>query len=118
FFVAEPAGQSKFHICTRRTSVNWTPEALAQRLVLISMSVANVVGALRCELGVDPANVEFKRPASASAFRDVWSREPAVRSIGIDALPRIAPEDECSREELLQALSEQAAPSGTSPDDA
>ena len=62
FFPVERVGQSKHHIRARRTSVNWSAVAVANRLHLVSMSMRNIVGALRCDLGVDPTTVAFHRP--------------------------------------------------------
>jgi hypothetical protein len=104
FFVSERVGTSKEHIRTRRISVNWSPEALAQRLSLISMSIANVVSALRCELGVDPTSVAFARPVPLTAFDEVWKHEPSISSISMDAVVRIDGEDERSRDELIEIL--------------
>ncbi len=104
FFVSERVGTSKQHIRTRRTSVNWSPEALVLRLGLISMSISNIVGSLRCELGVDATTVEFVRPVPPSVFDDVWSSEPGARSTGMDRIIRIGTSDERPREELLAIL--------------
>ena len=104
FFVAERAGTSRSHIRTRRTSLNWTPILLARRLVLVSMSLRNVVGAVRCELGVDPASVNFVRPDPRSAFDNVWAGEPGVTSMAMDSVIRLDPSDELSKDELLELL--------------
>ena len=104
FFISERVGESRHHIRTRRMSVNWSPEALAQRLYMISMSIGNVVSAMRCMLGVDPQSVEFSRPSPLSAFDDVWSREPAMSSSGFDMIITIDPRSEVSRAELLAML--------------
>lgn len=104
FFAVERIGTSKHHIRTRRTSVNWTPLSLAQRLVLISMSISNVVGALRCGLGVEPSSVQFSRPDPHTAFEAVWEREPSMRSTRMDTLIRIDPSDELSKAKLIEIL--------------
>lgn len=62
FFVPEQVGTTKWHIRTRRTSVNWTADSLVQRLALISMSISNAAAAARCHLGVDPNSQIFHRP--------------------------------------------------------
>lgn len=111
FFVSERVGDSKQHIRTRRTSVNWTPDALVQRLVLISMSIANVVAALRCDLGLDPTSVTFVRPTPLTAFDEVWNREPGVSSSAMDAIIRIDPSDECSKDELVKILEQRSSES-------
>lgn len=104
FFVAERVGTAKEHIRTRRTSVNWSPRALAERLFLMSMSISNIVGALRCDLGVDATSVRFERPSPLTAFDDVWMSEPGVRSTGIDAVIKIDSGAQRSREELIEML--------------
>jgi hypothetical protein len=104
FFVSEQVGSTKWHIRTRRTSVNWSAELLVQRLVLISMSIANVVAALRCDLGADPTTQQFHRPIPAAAFDDVWAGGPGVRHSSMDRVIRIGIDDEISREELRAIL--------------
>lgn len=104
FFATERVGASKHHVGTRRMSVNWSPLALAQRLVLVSMSISNVVGGLRCALGADPSDVQFTRPDPRTAFEAVWERDPSVTSTGIDRLVQIDPSDELSKDELLEIL--------------
>ena len=109
FFVSERVGSSRLHLRTRRTSINWSPEALAQRLVLVSMSITNVVGALRCALGVDPATVRFVRPDPLSAFEDVWKSEPGPSSVAIDTVIHIDPSDELSKDQLLEILEQRGS---------
>jgi hypothetical protein len=116
FFVVERAGQSKLHVRTRRTSLNWTPMSLAQRLSLVSMSISNVVGALRCGLGVDPSTVEFHRPVPLAAFESVWAREPGTRSTSIDSIIRIEPSDELTKEELIGILEQRGGCTSPSPE--
>jgi len=115
FFVAERAGTSRPHIRTRRTSLNWTPIFLAKRLGLVSMSLRNIVGALRCELGVAPASVQFHRPDPISTFEDVWMGGPSVTSMAMDHVIRIDPSDELSKDELLELLERRSVPDGHAP---
>lgn len=116
FFAVERVGASRHHIRTRRTSVNWTPLSLAQRLMLISMSIDNIVGALRCGLGADPGSVKFVRPDPLSAFEDAWAREPGVRTTNMDHVIQVDPSDELSKERLLEILEHRADASGTDRD--
>jgi len=107
FFVSERVGTSKHHIRTRRTSINWSPEALALRLSLVSMSIANVIGALRCGLGADPNVVEFVRPDPLDAFDQVWQTQPSSKSYAMDSIIRIDESDESDempKAELLDIL--------------
>lgn len=104
FYAIERVGATSWHVSTRRTSLNWLPDLLANRLVLLSMSINNIVGALRCELGVDPALVRFQRPVDPDAFNEVWSRSPGTKKVNLDHIVRISPEDELSREALRDLL--------------
>lgn len=113
FFATEPVRSAKWHIRTRRTSLNWLPEPMVQRLELVSMSIANVVGALRCDLGIDPVTVKWSRPASPEAFQEVWRQSPGVASGAFGPSIGIAAADELSREDLrtlLQARTGQHPP--------
>ena len=104
FLVSERVGISKHHIRTRHTSINWSPEALALRLGLISMSIANVIGALRCGLGADPTTVEFVRPDPLDAVDEVWQTERGSKSFAMDSIIRIDESDEIPKAELLDIL--------------
>jgi hypothetical protein len=104
FYRAEPVGTSKWHIRTRRVSVNWSADALVQRLSLVSMSISNVVAALQCDLEADPRTVQFHRPAPLTAFDTVWDGEPGVRHSSIDTIVQIGTEDELTRSELKAIL--------------
>ena len=104
FYAIERVGESSWHVRTRRTSLNWLPDLLANRLVLLSMSINNIVGALRCGLGVDPTTVRFLRPMDPEAFAEVWSRSPGIRMTNFDDSIRIGREDEVSRDVLRDLL--------------
>lgn len=104
FFVSERAGTKKHHIRMRRTLINWSPEAIALRLGLVSMSITNVIGALRCGLGADPTTVEFVRPDPLDAFDQVWQTEPSPTSFAMDSIIQIEESDEISKAELLDIL--------------
>lgn len=111
FFRTERVGTSKHHIRARRTSVNWSAIAVANRLLLISMSVSNVVAALRCALGVDPTTVQFQRPERSEVFDEVWDERVGVRHSNMDTVLTIATSDEVSPNKLLDDL-EGRTPSG------
>jgi hypothetical protein len=104
FFRAERVGASRHHIRARRSSVNWSAVAMANRLLLIAMSIGNVVGALRCQLGVDPTTVVFHRPTDPAIFDDVWNESVGIRHSNMDSVIRIGREDEVPREDLLNEL--------------
>jgi len=108
FFKAERVGVSKHHIRTRRTSVNWSARAVANRLLLTAMSLVNVVGALRCQLGIEPSTVLFQRPVEADVFNEVWIDSVGVRHSNMDSLIQIGPEDEVRRDALIEELESRA----------
>ena len=110
FFRAERVGASKHHIRARRSSVNWSAVAVTNRLLLISMSIRNVVSALRCELGMDPATVLFHRPEDPDIFDDVWHEAVGIRHSNLDSVVRIGVGDEVSREDLLKELERRTQP--------
>jgi hypothetical protein len=56
------------HLSLRRVRVNWSPETMAELLVLISMSISNVLSALRIANRTLPTEVKFLRPTEESAF--------------------------------------------------
>jgi hypothetical protein len=104
FFAAERVGRTSWHVRTRRTSLNWLPVPLAQRLQLVSMSIGNIVGGLRCNLGVDPTTVRFTRPSEPATFTDVWSHVSGIKRFNVDSKIEIEPRDELTREALREYL--------------
>lgn len=104
FLRSEKVGMTSHHMRVRSVSLNWSAEAMAQRLRLLSLSIANVVGSLRCELGAPPETVEFRRPERPVVFEDAWSWSPGIRISALDTVVRVEEEDECSKAELLADL--------------
>lgn len=70
----------------------------------ISISISNIVGALRCDLGADATTITFVRPTPPDSFDDVWRRFPGVTSTNMDYAFGIEPSDELSREDLRAFL--------------
>jgi hypothetical protein len=104
FLRSERVGVSPQHIRIRRVSLNWSAEAMVQRLALISMSIANVVGSLQCVLGVEPATVRFLRPDRSELFEEAWRPVGETTMSSIDSTVRLDSEFECSKDELLAEL--------------
>jgi hypothetical protein len=104
FFQPEPILKAAWHVRTRRVSINWSAEMMAKRLGLISMSIANVVSALQCESGVDPATLQFVRPTPIGAFDDAWADRIGVAKFAVDTIVSIDSSDELSRPELRRHL--------------
>ncbi|MFS8083820.1 MAG: hypothetical protein ACMG51_10235 [Ginsengibacter sp.] len=107
FFEAQPIVEEnalKHHFRLRHAAVNWSVEAMAQRLQLIAWSINNVVGGLRCLNGAAPGTIGFKRPEDPDAFDDAWRWSVGVSSSNLDIA--IEPEDidAISRPELRREL--------------
>jgi len=69
---------------SRKRSLNWSAEQVALLLQLVSMSLSNVVSALRIANGVSPADVKFVRPVEKDAFERPWRLTPRVTSFTMD----------------------------------
>lgn len=75
FFVSRQIVEGKkqsHHLRLGRTSLNWRPEAMALRLQLVSWSINNVVGFLRCMNGRPPESITFHRPEDPDSFDAAW----------------------------------------------
>jgi len=77
---------------------------MVQRLAIISMSITNVVRALRCELGVDPAEVSFLRPVPLDAFDAAWSHSVGILNSSLDTVVAVEPEHLLSHPEIRAIL--------------
>lgn len=107
FFVAQPIvpeGTAAQHFRIRHSALNWSPEAMIQRLHLIAMSITNVVGCLRSLNGAAPETIQFTRPPSPQSFDDAWQWNVGVTGADFDL--EIAPTDisPISRSALLAEL--------------
>ncbi len=105
FFELERVGEGKRspHIRAGSVTVNWSAQDLCGRLALISCSITNIVGALRCAMGEDPAVIEFVRPERNDAFDDVWT-PVGVTSSRIDTIIRIDTAQQRTSAELRAEL--------------
>ena len=108
FFAPEPVSTSgrrddrSFRV--RRHSLNWSAEAMAQRLLLIEFSVGNVVGALRCLTGSPPSTVRFSRPEDATAFDRPWNYPIGITSSNMDTTIEPTDVSETGERELRAEL--------------
>jgi hypothetical protein len=62
----------KHHFRLRDAHLNWRAEAMAQAMQLVSVSVGNVIGALRVVNGAKAGTVKFERPEDPKAFDAPW----------------------------------------------
>lgn len=76
----------RHHFRIRHTALNWRAEAMAQRLQLITWSINNVVGALRCLNGAPPGTVRFLRPEDPAIFDAAWQWDVGVHASDFDVV--------------------------------
>ena len=86
FFKIESIGSSKQNrsIRSRRTSINWKVEKVALLIQLVSMSIENVVSALRIANGAKASSCLFHRPEEDSDFNKPLSYSPGITSCNMD----------------------------------
>ncbi|MCP3935011.1 MAG: hypothetical protein GY708_06535 [Actinomycetia bacterium] len=68
------------------------------------MSINNIIGSLRCELGVDPSTVQFTRPDPIEGFEEARDESIGVRSAPFDSIVRLHRDDEWSKQKLVEEL--------------
>ena len=65
------------HVRLRRQRVNWNPVAMGQALRLVSMSIQNILSALRIANGEEPETLRFDRPGDPAFFEAPWLHSPS-----------------------------------------
>ena len=85
FFVPVNLGEGKRNFRAKRTHRNWVPENTINGVHLISMSIGNVVSALKIFNGVEPQKCKFHNPDTPDAFEAPWALTPGVLNFSMDA---------------------------------
>lgn len=67
-------------LVSEQVSINWKIEKVAPVLQITSISIANVIGALRILNGYPFDRIKFTRPESDEAFTDPWKQVPAANN--------------------------------------
>ena len=98
----------RHHFRIRRTTLNWRAEAMVQRLQLISWSINNVVGALRCLTGGLPGTIRFCRPEDPAIFDTAWQWHVGVHASDFDSVVAGDQIDPIPRAELKAELEQRA----------
>jgi hypothetical protein len=75
--------EPKHHVRLTNCHRNWHPEDLAWRLHLISMSVTNVLSALKIINDVDARELQFTWPGDLSASEEAWRRTGSLGMISM-----------------------------------
>ena len=74
FNVLEKIGEHNFHQQSKITSRNWSPIDIAWALHLVSISISNVVAALKILNGTPAEQVNFHWPSELETFSEPWKR--------------------------------------------
>lgn len=74
FFLPEKMANTSHHIRLRRHHRNWNPEDFAWGLHLISISISNVIAALKTLNGVPAKEIRFQWPSDLDTFSKPWKR--------------------------------------------
>lgn len=108
FFKIESVGALKKNrsIRSKRTSINWKVEKVALLIQLVSMSITNVVSALKIANGAQSGTCQFLRPEEDADFEKPWSYSPGVTSCNMDFIINDNDVIPTTRKELLEKLSE------------
>ncbi len=69
---------------SRRISLNWKIEKVTLLIQLISMSINNVVSALKFVNGYSPTSLKFTRPSKDDDFDKPWRHSPGVTRFNMD----------------------------------
>lgn len=84
FFVSEKV-HGRLHQRPKRVSRNWSPVAMGQALLLMSMSIGNIVSFLRQMNGDDPGSCLFTAPTDDDVYDLPWQHAPGVSMMtGLD----------------------------------
>jgi len=86
FFRIETIGQPKQNrsIRSKRTSINWRVEKVALLIQLVSVSITNIVTAIKIANGANAGTCQFIRPEEDSDFDKPWAFSPGVNCCNID----------------------------------
>ena len=108
FFKIEPVGTSKSNrsIRSKRTSINWKIEKVALLIQLVSMSINNIVSALKIANGATAGTCKFLRPEEDEDFDTPWSYSTGVTSCNMDFVINEGDVVSTTRKELLERLNE------------
>ncbi len=95
----EDDGKTNFR--ARRLSRNWIPDNLINGLHLLSMSIGNVVCALRIMNGEEPGKCLFHNPDPPEALDAPWALSCGVNEINMDLILTKDHVEPLSKQEIL-----------------
>lgn len=108
FFKIETIGSQKGNrsIRSRRTSTNWTVENIALLIQLVSMSINNLVSALKIVNGAKAGTCKFLRPEEDTDFDKPWEHIPGITNCNMDIVINENDVATTTRKELLNKINE------------
>jgi hypothetical protein len=83
FNVSKRIDKLHHHFQIKKTSRNWSPTDIAWSLHLISMSILNIINALKILNGDEATKVKFHWPSDLNVFAEPWKRS---RKLGITSM--------------------------------
>ncbi len=104
FLVSEKFGQMKHHIHFVHHAHNWNPEDLVWGIHLVSISISNVLSALKILNGIPSERVRFEWPNDLASFDEPWRRAITLGTRAMSFQPTVIPEElitPFSKEEIL-----------------
>lgn len=108
FFKIEPIGTSTRNrsLRSKRTSINWKVEKVILLIQLVSMSINNIVSALKIANGATAGACQFQRPEDDADFDKPWAYCSGVTSCNMDFAINEDDVVSTTRKELLERLNE------------
>ena len=104
YFVKEHVvSANKINFRPRRHARNWSPQNLANGLILISMSINNVVSWLGIVNGVRPDKCKFVNPSSRQEFEAPWEETVGVTHTSFDLVIKEEQLSPFSKEDILKS---------------
>ena len=76
----------KYHFRVRKYSVNWDPEIIGIRIILLSESIQNILSSLKMINRVKPETVKFSWPSDLRVFDEAWKPLSGVSSFNFGSI--------------------------------
>jgi hypothetical protein len=86
FSIFEKIGENNLHHQSKNLSRNWSPIDIAWALHLVSMSISNVISALKILNGIPADQVKFMWPDNLNILSEPWKR---TKKLGITTMGMI-----------------------------
>ena len=110
FYKIESIEKNQFsrNLRSKKLSINWTIEQTILHFQLISISIKNIISALKIANGIKLETCKFQYPLDCSIFNKVWSCSSGVLSFGVDNIIQPEQKNLLSKEDLLKIIKNQS----------